>query len=367
MEKNNIHDDKKLITETNEEACKIEASSFEYIYTFIMPCFNSSRTIEDSLKSIREQDFDQTKVEILVLDGGSTDNTREIANKYQATIVDNPYRLPEFAKRIGFDIAKGAYLVFLDSDESLANNQCLKRRLEVFERYPQVKILNSTGGPAPALADGVNRYAVRVGDSFSNFVYHFYNGADYLKTMTKQFSSTKIPEGGYIFDYKNASYYPLFDGQATTCDTKFARELQRKLGIDDITTDLFCTIAAETGCSAILENDYIIHNQNMNGTKFLGKVKWKIKNNLFGEECVGYSARANTQTHLNKRKYLFIPYCLFVVPPLINAIRLAITEKDVYMLTDFLYTEATFFMICWYMGLKILHVPVKMDKSYGKR
>lgn len=46
-------------------------------FSMIMPVLNSQRTIEKALSSIREQDFPQERIEILVIDGGSKDHTRQ--------------------------------------------------------------------------------------------------------------------------------------------------------------------------------------------------------------------------------------------------------------------------------------------------
>ncbi|MGN0684526.1 MAG: glycosyltransferase family 2 protein, partial [Gemmiger sp.] len=68
--------------------------------TVVMPAYNAQATIETALKSIRMQTV-ADQIEILVIDGGSTDATREIALRYGAAVLDNPRRLPEPAKQIG--------------------------------------------------------------------------------------------------------------------------------------------------------------------------------------------------------------------------------------------------------------------------
>ena len=52
------------------------------IISVVIPTYNSEKTLEKSLKSIREQSFNQEEIEILIIDGGSTDNTLEIAKKH---------------------------------------------------------------------------------------------------------------------------------------------------------------------------------------------------------------------------------------------------------------------------------------------
>ena len=75
-------------------------------FSIIMPTLNSEKTIEHALKSIREQEYDQELIEILVVDGGSSDCTLSIAQKYNAKILHNKKKLPEIAKEIGFRLKK---------------------------------------------------------------------------------------------------------------------------------------------------------------------------------------------------------------------------------------------------------------------
>jgi len=47
----------------------------------ITPTYNSERTLQDCLESIKHQDYPD--VEIIIADGGSTDSTLEIARNYE--------------------------------------------------------------------------------------------------------------------------------------------------------------------------------------------------------------------------------------------------------------------------------------------
>jgi glycosyltransferase involved in cell wall biosynthesis len=50
------------------------------LVSLIIPTYNSSKTIEDCLKSIKNQNYEN--IELIVVDNNSKDNTKEIALKY---------------------------------------------------------------------------------------------------------------------------------------------------------------------------------------------------------------------------------------------------------------------------------------------
>ena len=47
--------------------------------TFSIPTYNTASDLPDCLNSIRSQDYPQDKIEIIIADGGSEDDTVEIA------------------------------------------------------------------------------------------------------------------------------------------------------------------------------------------------------------------------------------------------------------------------------------------------
>ena len=54
--------------------------------TFIVPTYNSAVTLDRCLESIRRQNYDPKLIELIVLDNGSSDDTIEIAHRYNSAL-----------------------------------------------------------------------------------------------------------------------------------------------------------------------------------------------------------------------------------------------------------------------------------------
>lgn len=86
----------------------------------IIPCRNEARYIARCLDSVLANDFPQDHMEIFVVDGRSTDRTREIVASYAARypiirLLDNPKGLTPAAMNVGLAQALGEIIVRLDA------------------------------------------------------------------------------------------------------------------------------------------------------------------------------------------------------------------------------------------------------------
>ncbi len=86
------------------------------LVSVIIPTYNSSRTLEKCLESIKNQTY--KNIEIIVVDNNSTDNTKEIAKKFADKVI-NFWPERTFQKNEWIRNATWKYVFFIDSDMSL--------------------------------------------------------------------------------------------------------------------------------------------------------------------------------------------------------------------------------------------------------
>ncbi|MGY5815378.1 glycosyltransferase [Vibrio cincinnatiensis] len=99
--------------------------------SIITVCYNSEKTIEDTIRSVVSQDYDD--IEYIIVDGGSTDHTHDIVTKYSDNIDiylsekdDGLYD----AMNKGIKLASGGLVGILNSDDVLADRSIIARVVE---------------------------------------------------------------------------------------------------------------------------------------------------------------------------------------------------------------------------------------------
>lgn len=92
------------------------------LVSVIMPMHNSERYITEAIESVLAQTY--TNWELLVIDDGSTDHSREMVEEYvqkdnriSLLTNENHTGLPGTPRNLGIQHAQGKYIAFLDSDD----------------------------------------------------------------------------------------------------------------------------------------------------------------------------------------------------------------------------------------------------------
>ncbi len=93
----------------------------------IVAVFNAEKTIEDCLQSLLKLNYPREKLELILVDNGSTDKTRTLMERHNGAfhIVKEEKRGPAAARNRGLRKAKGEVIAFTDSDCVVDDNWLL--------------------------------------------------------------------------------------------------------------------------------------------------------------------------------------------------------------------------------------------------
>lgn len=117
------------------------------LVSVVMPVYNGEKFINNSIRSYIEQTLKET--ELIVVNDGSTDNTKIIVEQYVAK--DSRIHLINFednhgnniARKTGAMAAKGDYIMFLDVDDALFLNACKQAWMHITETEADIFQFNT--------------------------------------------------------------------------------------------------------------------------------------------------------------------------------------------------------------------------------
>lgn len=125
--------------------------NYEPLVSVVIPCFNSEAWISETLLSVFKQTY--SNVEVIVIDDGSTDDTKNIVLNYKNKVhyYYQKNKGPSAARNLGVKKSKGEYIAFLDSDDlwelTKISKQIkfLKANKDIHLVFSNVNIMNEEG------------------------------------------------------------------------------------------------------------------------------------------------------------------------------------------------------------------------------
>lgn len=108
------------------------------IFTIIIPVFNVKIYLNECIDSVLNQNYKY--LEIILVDDGSTDGSGEVCDLYKKMdsrikVIHQNNGGPSKSRNSGLNIATGKYVMFLDSDDYLANNNVVLDFANIFKKY----------------------------------------------------------------------------------------------------------------------------------------------------------------------------------------------------------------------------------------
>ncbi len=119
----------------------------------IVPIRNEKAHLEITLRNLMEQDYPTDRFEILIVDGMSTDGTRELCAHFSKTdsrirLIDNPKLFVAAAFNMGIRAARGDIVMIVGGHTHVAQNY-ITESVRVLNDHPEVV---GTGGPVHSVA-----------------------------------------------------------------------------------------------------------------------------------------------------------------------------------------------------------------------
>jgi len=157
------------------------------------------------LKHLHKQDIDKSKIEIIISDGGSSDDTVKISKRNRAKVLNNKKILAEPGVSLGMKHASGDLMMIMAVDNYFLQKNAISQIIEIFKKNKEI----TAAFPIHCSENHFSifsKYHNAFTDPFSHFVYgNSSNG----RTFHKVYSVTKKNQNMVVYDYFSSKAIPL--------------------------------------------------------------------------------------------------------------------------------------------------------------
>jgi glycosyltransferase involved in cell wall biosynthesis len=289
------------------------------LVSIVIATLNSAAVLENCLVSIESQNYPKAKIETIISDGGSTDKTLELAEKYHTKVVSNKLKTAEAGKAVSFKSSSGDYVAFVDSDNILPYETWLNDMITPLLINPDA-IGSEPWEYTLRKEDGfITRYCALIGmnDPFVMFLGNY----DRLNTLTGKWTEVPHTEkdfGNYILVTLTKKGIPTIGANGTVFKSSFLHTA----GIGDYLFDIDLIakeIEVKGSVLFIKVKNGIVHTFcESNIQKFALKQRRRVKDFLYHSSVLKDRSFGWNEMDISGRNPFglikFVAYCVLVLP-----------------------------------------------------
>ena len=134
------------------------------LVSIVTPSFNQAQFLEQTILSVLEQDYPH--IEYLIVDGGSTDGSLELIQRYAPRLtwwVSEPDQGQTDAINKGFSHARGEILAWLNSDDTYQPG-AISQAVEYLQSHPEVGMVYGDANLIDASGNIIGKFPARQTD-----------------------------------------------------------------------------------------------------------------------------------------------------------------------------------------------------------
>lgn len=163
------------------------------LVSIITPSFNQGKFIRRTIESVLSQDY--PRIEYIIIDGGSTDNTEEIINEYRNSLIYISKKDDGQSDAInkGFKMAKGEIVGWLNSDDIYEPN-CISKVVKEFVANDNIGLVYGEG----YIIDENNEKVKKFEYTQDFDLWKLVNYSDYIMQPTTFFKASLLQKVDYL-------------------------------------------------------------------------------------------------------------------------------------------------------------------------
>ena len=278
-------------------------------FSIVLPAFNEAARLPAVLESIARQRYPKACVEILIADGGSTDNTVSVARAYGARVIHNPMRRAEPGVGMLLGEATGDVAIIVAADNAFVGKDFLSKLAlpfgdrETAAAFPAVVSTSDDG----ATTQYINAFT----DPFNHFIYA---AATSPASYHRRYAVKRRGSNYIVYDFRSGPLPLLALAQAFAIRLPYAKPA----GMEEDDVAPVYELVAQGRDIAFVPDAHVEHH-TVNGIRdALKKFGPRIRKRMTDGGQPVWQRLSTSDTSRRVRAYLWPFYAAtFVVPAMV--------------------------------------------------